>query len=268
MSLRTREQPSMFEVPMNREGWIRHLFSSQVEFTHHGATFVYIPLDPKTTFPNIVGKIGRQTLEIANRPPHEGYAEYLLEAWKAAVLVVDPTEHADGQKLALQQHGDVGKPSSLAPRLLKALEANQEWVQFLASVHPITNAEAFWDWVKKNEGKITKIRIELEVPNMFGGDDEYDREMKQFREREKAQRVAIEVENPDGINAETDRIRYTADKAMAKGTGRIKAKAKGKNNNFTSQSQQESVKIPKTDERGDGPLTIAKSMANKLLGRE
>ncbi|MFU1478972.1 hypothetical protein ACM25N_15175 [Roseovarius sp. C7] len=271
LSLRQREQIDILEAiePRDREQWIQFLFSQQTVFRHHGTDFVYVPLDPKKTHPYVVGKIGREVSELENSPPEDGYREQIHDAWKASVVVVDPTEHADGQKLAIQYHPDVGKPSTLAPRLLQAMQQQQDFQPYLSAVHPITKTEAFWEFVNRNKGQITYIRFELEVPNMFGGDDEYSREMKAFRDKEKAQTIAIEVQNPDGIEADTERVRYTAEKAMSQGTGKLTAKARGKNNKFSSRKQQESTRVPMGDDSEKRPLIDrAAEIASGILGRD
>lgn len=271
LSLRERIQPGLLdslETQRSREEWIRHLFSQSTKFRHHNTNFVYIPTDPEASHPYVVGKIGRPVSEIENRPPEEGYEEYVHDAWKAAVVVCDPRESDDGQKVAIQLHMDVGKPTTLAPRLLQAMEAGQEYIQYLSAIHPITNNEAFSDFVERNQGRITNIKFELEVPNMFGSDDEYDREMKEFRDKDKAQKVAIEIKNPDGIDANSDRVKFTASKAMNQGTGTVKATAMGKGNTFSSQEQQKSAKIPMDQESDESPLIErAASMADRILGR-
>ncbi|SMP36037.1 hypothetical protein [Shimia sagamensis] len=271
LSLRQRKQIDILDAlePKSREEWILALFSRETRFRHHGTDFVYVALDPKGTYPYIVGKIGREVSEIENTPPEDGYREVIHDAWKAAVVVVDPREHGDGQKLAIQYHQDVGTPSTLAPRLLQAMEEQQDWRPYLSSVHPITNTEAFWDFVRRNKGKVTYIRFELEVPNMFGGDDEYDKEMQAYRDEENAQKIAIEVKNPDGVDAETERVRFTAEKAMGQGTGNVKARAVGKRNNFSSQNQQESARIPVETNRSQRPLIErAAEIADRILGRD
>lgn len=231
--------------------------------------FIYVSINVSDTEPYVVGRIGRAVSELENAPPEDEYREFIHDTWKAAVVVVDPTEHGDGQKLAIQFHSDVGRPLSLAPRLLQALEKNHDFVQYRSAVHPITNTEKFWDFVKRNEGKVTHLRFELEVPNMFGGDDEYSKEMKAFRDKENAQTVAIEITNPDGIDTDTDRVKYTAEKAMGKGTGKLKARAMGKNNRFTSQFQQESTRVPIDFGSERRPLiTRAAELADRILGRD
>ena len=113
LSLRQRAQKSIFdaiEKQRTREEWIRHLFSQTTEFRHHGTEFVYGPLNPEETKPYVVGKIGRPVSEEEYTPPEDGYKEYIHDAWKAAVVVCDPRESDDGQKIAIQFHtGGVSK---------------------------------------------------------------------------------------------------------------------------------------------------------------
>lgn len=272
LSLRKRQQADIsdyLEDTKTRYEWIRHIFSQQVEFRHRGSDYVYIPLQDSGGGEVVVGRLGRKVYQLENRSPEEGYEEYIHDAWKASVIVVDPTEHKDGQKLAFQHNSDVGKPQALAPLLIRAMERKQDWLQFLTSVHPITNKEAFKDYVRRNEGKITRIRFELEVPNMFGAEDEFDKEMKAFRDKEKAQKVIVEIKNPDGVNAESDRVKFTAEKAMSQGTGTVTASAVGRGNKFSSKEQQESTTIPVEGDGDTEPLVKkASSLASWILGRE
>lgn len=270
LSLRERSQKDFFIdiEKLDRIDWIRKLFSTPAEFFHYGAKFVYIPLEVDIHDGYIRGKIGREVSEIEHTSPEDGYQEYIHDAWKAAAVIVDPAEHEDGQKVAIQFHPDVGKPVALSTRLVSALEERQELKHYLTSIHPITNSEAFWNFVKRNEGKITKIRFELEVPNMFGAEDEYEREMREFREKERAQKVVIEIKNPDGIDPHTDRVRFTADKAMSQGTGKVTAKAMGKGNKFSSDDQQVYSKIPLSDDGDTSAVSLSSEYAESILGHD
>ena len=269
LSLRKREQVDIFEQlsgEIGREEWLRTLFSRQVTFRHYSVDYTFQPTDPSEAHPIIIGRIGRQVVGVENQPPEKDFLEYEHEAWKAAVLVLDPTDHSDGQKLALQHHSEVGNPQALVPRLIQALEEDQEFNHFLTSSHPITNKEAFWDFVRRNKGKVVRLTFELEVPNMFGSDDEYEREMKAYREKEKAQRVKVEISNPDGVDPDTERVKYTVDKAMDKGTGKVTARAKGAGNVFSSQKKPQSAKLehdPDSSLIEKAPLLI-----DRILGRE
>lgn len=245
LSLREREQGDLFvDVDMKtREEWIRALFQTETNFTHYGTLYTYIPVYLKYRTDYLYGKIGREKIEIESLPPEDGLKTYTRETWQSSAIVIDPTPHSDGQKVALQFNSDVGDPSALAPRLIKALEERQKLIHYLTSINPITDSQEFWDFVKKNRDSITSIRVELEVPNMFGADDEYDKEMKQYKEKENAQRVAIEIKNPDGVNAESERVKYTVDKAMNQGRGSITARARGKRK-FKSSAKQVISEVP------------------------
>lgn len=269
LSLRQRHQEDLFVSVerMGREDWIRTLFSKRVEFSHYGAELIYVPIKGNSSDRYVLGKIGREVSGLEYTGPEDGYQEYIRDTWKATMFVVDPTDHEDGQKVAIQFHSEFGKPNALAPRLLIALEEAQELKHFLTAIHPITSSEAFWSFVNRNEGKITKIRFELEVPNMFGAEDEYEREMREFREKEKAQKVVIEIKNPDGVDPHTERVRFTANKAMSQGTGKVTAKAMGKGNNFSSDEQQVYSKlvVPENDE---DQIEVNDSQAKMILGRD
>lgn len=272
LSLRQREQVDMEDLirpeRSNREAWIRHLFSQRVEFRHHGTDFVYLPSEAQAGQKYVIGRIGREVSELENASPELGYREIMHDAWKAAVIVVDPGEHTDGQKVAIQFHPSVVKPSTIAPRLLQALDRENSPSPYIPSIHPITNKEAFWEFAARNKGKITKITFDLEVPNMFGTDDEYTKEMREFREIEKAKSIKLEISNPDGIDVDTDRVRYTVEKASL-GTGSVTAKALGKNNKFSSNEQQISASISvESDGEVKSIFDQAVDFANRMLGRD
>jgi|GEM_PF-3419663 len=272
LSLRRSQQKHISEFLnglKDREEWLRALFSQTVEFRHRGVDYAYIPIESTDGTGLIYGRIGRRIIEVENRSPAHGFTEYLHEAWKAAVLILDPGDHKDGQKLSIQSHPDVGKPSSIAPRLIQALEERIDGLSYLTSVHEISNEEAFWDFVKRNEGRVTRLTVLLEVPNMFGGDQEYDDEMRKFRDIEHAQKVKVEISNPEGLDLDTERVHYTVEKAMSKGTGLVTARAMGKNNKFSSENQQEVALVEVPDDNKELSLEELKGeFADRILGRD
>lgn len=62
LSLRKRRQIDIIEAldPKTREEWLRNIFGLRTEFRHHGVDYIYVPLDPKRTYPSVVGRIGRE----------------------------------------------------------------------------------------------------------------------------------------------------------------------------------------------------------------
>jgi hypothetical protein len=273
LSLRSRDQMGFFGHfnELSRAEWIKVLFSADVEFMHYGSLYHYVPKPLDDAAKVLVGRLGRKTYSTKNTPPESGLEEYIDETWRASVIVIDPSEHKDGQKLAMQRLSEVGSPLSLLPRLIQALEESFKTNEppFFTSINPVSDSQEFSKFVSKNRGKITRITFFLDVPNMFGADDEYDKEMKDFRDKEKAQKVKIEISNPDGIDATSERVKFTAEKAMERGTGKVTAKAMGKNNTFSSHRTQKKVKIQLDDEESKSPLIDqAEANASRIFGRD
>lgn len=273
LSLRARGQRTLFGGydDLTRVEWIKVLFSTDVEFTHYGSLYHYVPKPLSDGSDVLIGRLGRKTYSTKNTPPESGLEEYIDETWRASVIVVDPTEHGDGQKVAMQKLRDVGSPLSLLPRLLQAFDEHyaSDGAPFLTAINPIGNAQEFKKFVEKNRGKITRITFFLDVPNMFNSDDEYDKEMKAYRDKDQAQKVKIEISNPDGVDANSERVSFTAEKAVERGTGKVTAKAIGKNNTFSSQKTQKKVKIQLDDEESGTPLIDqAEANSNRIFGRD
>ena len=254
-----------FEDPLSRNEWIKRLFSECIQFQHRRKKYVYMADKNQPLSDCILGRLGREISEMENNPPEQGFEPIRHEAWKASRIVVDPTEHSDGQKVAIEARRDVGTPSALAPRLLRALEGVQQTHQYLNAIHPISDDKTFWSWADQNNEQITRLTFELEVPNMFGSEEEFEKEMRKYRDNENAQKVKIEISNPDGIKIKTDRVKYTVDKAMAKGTGKVTAKTK-EGNYFSSQAKQKSVKIQRSGGGIDSAITADDT--EKMLGRD
>lgn len=271
LSLRKRDQLELFQNNhTSRADHIRSLFLQKVSFRHHGTEYEYVPSATDTDEKFVYGKIGRKVHSFENAPPEDGYEEIVHEGWKAAIVVVDPYESDDGQKVAIQEDRDVGKAQSLSVPLLAALEREVKEKPYLAAIHTISQKQAFWDFVAANEGKITRLSFELEVPNMFGTDDEYDQDIREYRDIEQASRVKIEISNPDGLNAQTERVRYTADRAMEQGTGVVRGQAMGKDNRFSSKNRPETTSIPvdKDELARMSLIKVAKQNVMKVFGRE
>ncbi len=267
LSLLKRDQRDLFENgEITRADWLRKVFSNATPFSHHGTEFHYAPSLDDSDEDILVGRVGRHVLREENLPPDEGLEDVTRDTWLAAVLVLDPTEHEDGQKLAIQHIQNVGNPSSLLKQLTQAInESNQGPYQIEPS--QIVEAQSFWDYVEKYRGLITSISFDFISPNMIGADDEFHAEMREFRDNEKARKVKLILQNEDGINAETDRVKRAVNYSLSESRGKVTAKAKGK----PSYSSNNEVKLSYVDdvkEKGVELIKVARELSNRILGRE
>jgi hypothetical protein len=209
-----------------KEESIRALFIERIEFIHWKVPFIYVP-DPAVEGPYIVGRIGRRKTFKDHEPPEGDLHERSSETWQAILVFVDPVDHPDGQKLAVERDLTVGQPFPLLRSLAAAMNNRPHPWPYELIVNPISDPSGFWDYVDEHENDIVSVTLEVTAPNMFRSKSDFNEEMKEFRENERVQELTLKLENPRGLNAKTQRLRDGVDYALS-GGGVAKAKARGK----------------------------------------
>ena len=264
--LEVRQMNLLRSNEMSREEWLKEVFSEEIPFTHYGTKFHYSPALDDSGDGVVVGRIGKHVLRDENLPPEEGLKDFTRDTWIASVLVLDPTDHEDGQKLAIQDISKVGKPASLIRTLVQIINEKFNG-PFQIEVYQIVDAESFWQYVEQNRGNITSVSFEFVAPNMIGADDDFHKEMRAFKNSERARKVGLKFQNEDGVNPETDRVRRAVNYALTESKGKVTAKAKGKPN-YNSDNKAKKSEISDVKEKGLELVKIAKDLANRILGRE
>jgi hypothetical protein len=110
LSLTERKQGSILNPKLNREQYLRGIFTNKVKFlvSHIGNDFHYVPSNTEEQG-TLIGNIRRNYVIDENSSPEEGFTPTSHAGWKAAVLIIDPTSHKDGQKIAMNNDKRVGK---------------------------------------------------------------------------------------------------------------------------------------------------------------
>jgi hypothetical protein len=261
MSLLERRQIDAFAEravhggPFNREQWLRRVFSYRIEFEHRKETFYYVP-EPSADSPILIGRVGRQVSVQENEPPDAGLQETKRDAWRAALVLIDPRHHDDGQKIACEHEPRVGQPPALFESLVAYINRRDPPSPFVIEVHTISDARDFWAFVQENKGSVTLVTFELVAPNMFGTEDNYDIELRDMKEKERVRRVKLQIENSDGLELETQRVRAAVDYAV-RGGGSIRANTKG-HRKFNSRSKAERVSVPEKTDEETSPINMIK----------
>lgn len=267
LSLTMRAQKDI-ESPISdpaRVDYLRQVFSGYLKFMHHGIEYHYVPAPDQSSDTALLGRIGRAISTVENLPPHEGFQERVHESWKASVIVTDPTEHADGQKVAVQVDNGVGKTSRLIYELIEEINVKNMHSAYHIEVEPIFSPDSFWDFVKENEGEITSLTFEFVAPNMFGGHDSITEELRNFRDHERAQKVRISLHSSDGLKADTNNVKESVD-YVTKGCGKIRARAGGRSYNSTKKTQTTHIDV--SEEEKEPFLVTAAKKISRILGRE
>lgn len=253
--------------PIDRERWIRIVFSKSIEFSHRGSPYHYIPHQSPdgADDPLLFGKIGRKITSEENSPPEQGLEEVRRDSWKASSVIIDPRKHEDGQKLAMQSRPGVGSPFSVLKSLIIHINNILE-SPYIFDVRPLTDASGFWDFVKQNEGEISSITLEFIAPNMFGIGDHWDKEWEDLKANEHAVRATTTIENQNGLNPDTERVRKAVEYA-SKGGGSVSARAKnGKRYNSKKRTKKVVVRSENKNEKGN-ILLLIRSAVKAIFSR-
>lgn len=248
----------------SREEWLRDVFGREIDFQHRGEAFHYSPELEQDLGGAVAGRIGREVTTAENESPAGHLAPKKHRTWKAAAVLIDPTHHEDGQKAAIEHAPTIGKPVAIFESLAAQINANPE--PFILEANAIVPSETFWNFVKNNEGEITSVEFEFVAPNMFGEADDYDSEMRDMQKHEKVQKAKLRIENKDGLNLQTNRVRQAADYAN-KGAGSTRAVTK-KRKKYNSKEKAQKVSIPKKEIGDDPPLKdLIPRIFKRILGK-
>jgi hypothetical protein len=267
----SRAQTSLFELlsaggePLNREAWLRQVFSAEITFQHRQHEFHFVP-EAGTTGPFIAGRIGRQIRTIENEPPEKGFGETIREPWQASIVIIDPSNHPDGQKLAFENKSQIGNPLSIIKSLVTSINSLRDHL-YIIEANSIIDADTFWDFESQNRGKIIAITFELIAPNMFGIRDDLTKELTEFRDNEKARKIKISLFNEDGLKLDDNRVRETV-KYAVEGGGEIKARTKNRRKTFDSakRGKKVSVDIPKEEIQVESISTLINKAVTAIFG--
>lgn len=247
LSLLPHKQPDMFEElgpdgqPLTRDEWIRRRFGEEIRFVHRKNFFHYIRDRSLERGGLIVGRIGREVLTAENLPPEGGLQDTERKTWRAAIIIIDPAGHGDGQKIAFEDDSAIARPYSLLSSLVSHL--NDAFPSpYAVEVVPIADTETFWEFVRQNRGDITSVTFEFIAPNMFGTSDDYDAEMRDMRDKERIRRLKIQMENPNGLELETPRVKRATEE-VAKGTASVKAKTRQRKR-YSSKNKVKRATVP------------------------
>lgn len=105
------------------------------------------------------------------------------------------------------------KPSSLITTFISSINEKYSSAPFSVEIKPIFDASSFWSFAEANRGHITSLTFEFIAPNMFGSHDNLSEELREFREKEKAKKIKVNLCSDDGLDTSTERIKQSVDYA-------------------------------------------------------
>lgn len=242
LSLKMRKQQDAFErrkddgSEFSREEWLRDIFSRQFTFTHHSNDFFFVPeSSDQTGLPDylITGWVARDKEVKERTAPWEGLSPTKHDSWQASLLLIDPRDHDDGQKVAFESRSaDVGKPAPVLASLVDSLSQRGPEEPYSINAFPIIQERSFSRFAAQHVGQIKFITYDVAVPNMFGSPDDFSKEMENLRDAANVARIRAKLESDGAINTDASQLDEIATH-VEKGGGKITAQT---NNGIKYQS--------------------------------
>lgn len=262
LSLLQALQGSIWTEPMSREAWLRKAFGETFIFHHRGRPFHWVPAPHKGT--EIVGTVARTRKRVHHKPPEEGAIEVIDDEWQGALVLVDPTHHDDGQKMAFEQDVSVGKPWPVLQSLFATVNARQE-APYAIEPKPIWDEATFWGWATAHGNLVRRITFDFVVPNMWGSSSDLDDELKALGDDTNARTAKVTLENPEGVKTDSQHVQDGVDYA-ARGGGELTARAKN-GDKYTSTKRVRKSMLPASPEELAQGLKALTKWFPRLLGR-
>ena len=255
---------NLFSNEVDREEVIRDSLSHPFTFTHRKREFYWVP---KTSEKDIIGYVQKETKHSHHYPPQEGGAEITENDWQGAIVVVDPTTHELGQRVAFERDNSIGDPNAILKSLLSYINQLDQH-PFVIVSHPILSDSSFWEFAKNHDYSMKKLTFDFAVPNMWSAASNLEKELKYTHDDTGAEKVKMALIAESGINIKNSVIAHTGVEYATKGSASITAQSMN-GEVYSSSKKVKRVRIDEKDRSSDeNPLSFLQRIAKKLLGHE
>ncbi len=248
-----------------REAWIRRALSESFSFDYRAGVVMHWVAMPKYDDDEcIYGILEIKRPHEKHQPPHLGGAEIITEEWQGAYVIIDPTTHEDGQKVAVE-NDIVGKPGAILKGLIDAINTRVD-KNYIIEFEPIFDSRTFWRFSKDHDNILKSITFDFVVPNMWGAKNGLEEDLKETGKQTGADRVKVNLRGKQGINTKSQKVKdgvaYTE-----RGAGTIEARAPD-GTLYSSKSKVKTSEVPKVEGDRATVRDYFKSVKNRILGRE
>lgn len=204
-----------------RETWIRYALKDAFEFDHLGGSKLYwVPQG--TADECILGLIQKTKIHELHEPPEMGGGEITKEEWQGAYVMVDPTHHDEGQRIAVE-NDLVGKPAALIKSLARHLNQHDE-APYQIEIEPLWDASRFWAFASAHGNLMKRIEFDFVVPNMWSTESDLDADLRDTGNVTGAERVSVGLKSDHGVSTDNAKVRNGVDYAE-RGAGTLRARA-------------------------------------------
>lgn len=243
ISLGKPDQKSMFGSDgrpyreINRREYLERIFSpKRLDFEYYNRNYSFI----QDGFYGdvLVGRVGKQVIEPIHRGPDQAFAIEMSEDWKPAWTFID---FSSDSQLAVVQTG-IASPKSLLRALFDRIESSMLEHEYDSYIEYVSEKSEFWDAVKKNIGKLTRMDFLFVPPNALNLEDRI-RSIVEAAKEVGADTTKFSHSNPDGgLKPEGEYVAAALDVTL-EGAGSALLKV-GKKTVFSSGKNRKTKDIP------------------------
>jgi hypothetical protein len=238
-SLIERDQPDLLEPKLSREDWLRSKFNERFEFRHHGNEFHWVPQAYSTEF--LVGVVERERTQPQRTPPEDGAREFNGTYWIGAMVVIDPINRTDGQRVAFEHRPDVGDPQAILASLVHHMNEKRAH-HYALHFKPLFHSNSFWRFAEKHGGQFESVTFRFTVPNMiFGAGGGVKVGLERIGRDTNAQEVVVKLESSDGVKVDSESVKEAVEYGE-EGNAKVTAKSLS-GERWTSTKQKVTVKM-------------------------
>lgn len=245
-----------------REDWLRHALKDKFEFGHlGGSTLYWVPQG--TADECIVGLVQKTKIHELHDPPEKGGGEITREEWQGAYVMVDPTHHDEGQRIAVE-NDVVGRPAALIKSLARYLNQREE-APYQIEIEPLWDASRFWAFAQSHDNVMKRIDFDFVVPNMWATESDLDADLRDTGNVTGAERVSVGFRSDHGVSTDNQKVREGVEYAE-RGAGTLSARAMD-GTRFRSTKTLLVSKIPAVKAGAEGMVKYFGGLKRTILHR-
>lgn len=249
-------------IETSREDWLRRVLAKQFEFPYLGDMSLYwVPLECHAS--NILGLIERRKRRRQHLPPSLGGREVVEPEWQGAYVIIDPSHHSDGQKMAVEDD-EIGAPVSLVKYLQRHINSIIER-PYEFDARQLFDSSNFSEFLSKNGSSLSYIKFQFVVPNMWDINGGIDDILRVTRDQTGSENVDVVFKSRRGLNGESEQVLDGVNYA-SRGAGRVTAKSTN-GSRFDSNARPTKTSVESVDADEEPVGWISRNLA-RILGRE
>ncbi len=199
-------------------------------FDHRGAKLAYVFKEKNSNY--IISRLGRKSVLKIISPPEEKFLTKKEENWPCCDLIFNlSNDPLTGQRIAFEYKKAVFQNPYEQVKAL-ADEINKDLIPFgwAIAINPITKEQKFWSIINENQGKIEKLSLTFNAPNLFKLTNALNDELKELQTEFNLNKTTVEFENVDGklkVPEDDNFIKQGVD-YITRGGGEYSVRIKGK----------------------------------------